>query len=128
MRNSTALRVTTNVDGVSTFVAVRTTAGGVARCHAFFFDSSASALYERTSTTAITAPTPGAVDSAWTQLGASIKPVVATSGTRTPVFTAQGTRGLAISFTVDRPTGPASLFVTAVTGRAPLANVSPQCF
>jgi prepilin-type N-terminal cleavage/methylation domain-containing protein len=128
VRNSTALRVTTNVDGASTFVAVRTTAGGTARCHAFFFDSSASIVYERTSASAITAPSPGAVGADWTQLSASVNRIVPASGTPTPFFAAQGTRGLAVSFTVDRASGPATLFVTAVTGRAPLSNVSPQCF
>jgi len=128
VRNSTAISVTTDVDGVSTFATVRTTAGGPARCHGFFFDSEVGAVFERTSTTAIPAPTPGAVGSEWTRISEGIVPIDDGSGTPTPVFAAAGTRGLAVSFTVDGASGPASLFVTAVTGRAPLSNASPTCF
>lgn len=128
VRNSTAIRVTTNADGVSTFATVRTTAGGAARCHAFFFDSELGAVFERTSTTAIPAPTPGAVGSEWSRISEGIVPIDDGSGTPRPVFAAEGTRGLAVNFTVDGASGPASLFVTAVTGRAPLSNASPSCF
>ncbi len=128
VRNSTAILVTTDVDGVSTFATVRTTAGGAARCHAFFFDSEAGAIFERTSATAIAAPTPGAVGSEWSRISEGIVPLDDGSGTPTPVFAADGTRGLAVNFTVDGASGPASLFVTAVTGRGPLSNASPSCF
>ena len=128
VRNSTALRVTTDVDGASTFATVRTTAGGAARCHAFFFDTGAQAIFERTSATAISAPTPGALGSEWTRISNGIVPWRDGSGAVRPVFAATGTRGLTAHFTVNGASGPVSLFVTAVTGRAPLANVSPQCF
>lgn len=128
VRNSTAIRVTTDVDGISAFATVRTTAGGAARCHAFFFDAGEAAIYERSSTTAITAPVAGAVGSEWSVVSTGIVPIDDGSGSPLPVFTLEGTRGLAISFTVDGTSGPTSLFVTTATGRALDSNVSPQCF
>ncbi len=128
VRNSTAVRVITDVDGISAFATVRTTAGGAARCHAFFFDAGESAIFERTSATAITAPIAGAVGSEWTVVSEGIVPIDDGSGSPLPVFALEGTRSLAVNFTVDGASGPASLFVTTATGRAPDSNVSPQCF
>lgn len=128
VRNSTALRVATAPDGVSTFATVRTTAGGSARCHAFFFDSETGGIYERTSATAITAPAVGAVGSEWTRISDGIVPIDDGSGTPVAVFAQVGTRGLAVNFTVDGASGPAALFVTTVNGRGLESNVSPSCF
>ena len=79
-------------------------------------------------TTTIALPTPGAVGSEWTLVSTGIVPITGSGGTPTPVFAAQGTRGVALSFTVDGQSGPASLIVTAATGRGPQSNASPQCF
>lgn len=128
VRNSTAIALTTAADGESVMVALRTTAGGAARCHAFFYDAPTSTIVERTSSTAISAPIPGEVGSEWSSVSTGIMPIVDGAGTTVPVFSAQGTRGLAIGFTADGDSGPASLFVTAATGRGPQSNASPQCF
>lgn len=128
VRNSTAIRVTTASDGESIMVALRTTAGGAARCHAFLYDATDSTIAQRSATTAISTPTPGELGSEWTTVSGGVMPVVNPNGTTAPVFAAQGTRGLAISFTADSDSGPASLFVTAATGRGPQSNASPQCF
>lgn len=128
VRNSTAVRVATDVDGVSTFATVRTTAGGSARCHAWFYDDETGAMYERSSTTAITAPIAGAVGTEWTRISDGLEPLDDGTGTPVPVLAAEGTRGLAVSFSVDGGSGTSSLFITTVTGRAPQSNVSPQCF
>lgn len=128
VRNSTAVQVTPVAGQQSVTIRLRTTAGGAARCHAFFFDATLGQIFERTSTSAITAPSPGAVGSGWQVLSAGIVPRTGTGGAVIPVFAAQGARGVALSFTVEGDTGPASLIVTAATGRGPLANASPQCF
>lgn len=128
VRNSTAIQVAPVAGGESVTVRLRTTAGGAARCHAFFYDATLGQILQRSSTSAITPPTPGEVGSEWTFVSAGIEPIRDAGGTAEPVFAAQGTRGLAMSFTVDRESGPASLFVTAVTGRGPLSNASPSCF
>lgn len=128
VRNSTAVRVTTDADGVSTFATVRTTAGGSARCHAWFYDDETGAIYERTSTTAIAAPIGGAVGAEWTRISDGLEPRDDGTGTPIPVLAADGTRGLSVSFAVDGGSGTSSLFITTVTGRAPQSNVSPQCF
>ena len=73
-------------------------------------------------------PIPGEVGSEWSSVSTGIMPIVDGAGTTEPVFSAQGTRGLAIGFTADGDSGPASLFVTAATGRGPQSNASPQCF
>ncbi len=44
VRNSTAIALTTAADGESIMVALRTTAGGAARCHAFFYDAPTSTI------------------------------------------------------------------------------------
>lgn len=126
VRNSTAIQVTENDDSV--MVALRTTAGGAPRCHAFFYDATTAEIFERTSATAIPAPIPSEVGSEWTVVSAAIVPIDDGTGSTDPVFAAQGTRGLVMSFTVDGDSGPASLIVTAATGRGPLSNASPQCF
>jgi prepilin-type N-terminal cleavage/methylation domain-containing protein len=128
VRNSTAIQVAAVSGTQSVTVRLRTTAGGAARCHAFFYDATLGQILERTSTTAITAPTPGAVGSEWTVVSTGIAPIVGTGGSTTPVFATQGTRGVTLRFTADGDSGPASLFVTTVTGRGPLSNASPQCF
>lgn len=128
VRNSTAVQVAPISGGQSVTVRVRTTAGGTARCHAFFYDATLGQVYQRSSTSLITAPTPGAVGSEWSVVSAGIEPVIGSGGTPRPVFAAQGTRGVAVNFTVDGDAGPASLFVTAATGRGPQSNASPQCF
>lgn len=128
VRNSTAVQVAPVSGGESVTVLLRTTAGGAARCHAFFYDDTLGQILQRSSTTAITAPTPGAAGSEWTVVGAGIEPIIGSGGTPEPVFAAQGARGVALNFTVDGDAGPASLFVTAATGRGPLSNASPQCF
>lgn len=128
VRNSTAIQVATVSGSESVTVLLRTTAGGAARCHAFFYDDTLGQILQRSSTTAITAPTPGAAGSEWTVVSAGIEPILGSGGAPEPVFAAQGARGVALSFTVDGDAGPASLFVTAATGRGPLSNASPQCF
>jgi prepilin-type N-terminal cleavage/methylation domain-containing protein len=128
VRNSTAIQVAPVSGGESVTVLLRTTAGGAARCHAFFYDDTLGQILQRSSTTAITAPTPGAAGSEWTVVSAGIEPIIGSGGAPEPVFAAQGTRGVALNFTVDGDAGPASLFVTAATGRGPLSNASPQCF
>ncbi len=128
VRNSTAISVTTAADGLSTFAAVRTTAGGAARCHAWFYDSTAQAIFEHTSVSAITRPTPGAVDTEWTILSNGVVPTTNAGGATLPVFAIRGTRGMTVSFAIDGESRPISLFITSVTGRAPIANASPQCF
>ena len=128
VRNSTAVQVAPVSGGESVTVLLRTTAGGAARCHAFFYDDTLGQILQRSSTTAITAPTPGAAGSEWTVVSAGIEPIIGSGGTPEPVFAAQGARGVALNFTVDGDAGPASLFVTAATGRGPLSNASPQCF
>lgn len=127
VRNSTAIRVTTAVDGASITVQLRTTAGGAARCHAFFYDAPSATVFQRTAAATIAAPVPGEVGSEWTAVSTGIQPTV-DGGVADPVFAASGTRGLSIAFTADGDSGPASLFVTAVTGRGPQSNASPQCF
>lgn len=128
VRNSTAVQVAPVSGGESVTVLLRTTAGGAARCHAFFYDDTLGQILQRSSTTAITAPTPGAAGSEWTVVSAGIEPIIGSGGAPEPVFAAQGARGVALNFTVDGDAGPASLFVTAATGRGPLSNASPQCF
>ncbi len=128
VRNSTAVQVVPISGTQSVTVRLRTTAGGTARCHAFFYDATLRQILQRSSTTAITAPTPGAAGSEWTVVSTDIQPVIASGGTARPVFAARGTRGVALNFTVDGDAGPASLFSTASTGRGPLSNASPQCF
>lgn len=128
VRNSTAIRVVTDVDGASTFATVRTTAGGAARCQAWFYDAVADAVFEQSSASAITAPAPGEVGDGWTQLSAGVLAAEDTAGTAYPVFSLDGTRGLTMRFGVEGESGTASLFITTVTGRAPQSNVSPQCF
>jgi len=128
VRNSTAIQVAPVSGGESVTVLLRTTAGGAARCHAFFYDDTLGQILQRSSTTAITAPTPGAAGSEWTVVSAGIEPIIGSGGAPEPVFAAQGARGVALNFTVDGDAGPASLFVTAATGRGPLSNASPQCF
>jgi hypothetical protein len=76
----------------------------------------------------ITAPTSGSIGSEWTAVSSGIVPDVDSGGTAYPVLQAQGTRGVTVRFAVNGDSGPSSLFITSVTGRAPLANVSPQCF
>ena len=127
VRNSTSLSVSTASDGVSTFAAVRTTAGGTARCQSWFYDASLDAIFARSSTSAVTVPIPGAVGSEWTQVTSGIS-AVDDDGTPVPVFALEGTRGLSVSFSVDGGSGTSSLFITTVTGRAPQSNVSPPCF
>lgn len=130
VRNSTAVRVTTAADGASVFATVRTVAGGTARCHAWFYDDGQGAVFERTSTTAITAPNPGAVGTEWTRISDGIERRDDASGNPVPVFALEGTRGLAVNFAVDGGSGSTSLFITAVTGRAapPSPNASTPCF
>lgn len=128
VRNSTAVQVVPVTASQSVTIRLRTTAGGAARCHAFFYDDTLGQILQRSSTTLITVPTPGAAGSEWTVVSAGIEPIIGSGGTPEPVFAAQGTRGVALNFTVDGDAGPASLFVTAVTGRGPLSNASPQCF
>lgn len=127
VRNSTAIRVTPAADGVSVHVALRSTVGGTARCHAFFYDAPSDRIFQRSSTSAISAPLPGEVGAEWTVVSAGIVPHV-TGSVTAPVFAAEGTRGLTVSFTVDSASGPGALFVTTATGRGPQSNASPQCF
>jgi len=128
VRNSTAVLVTTAADGVSTFATARTTAGGTARCQAWFYDDEVGAVFELSSPTAVAAPNPGAVGTEWIQVSAGITPLEDGVGAPVPVFALEGTRGLAVTFSVDGGSGTSSLFITTVTGRAPQSNVSPQCF
>ena len=128
VRNSTAVQVVPVTASQSVTIRLRTTAGGAARCHAFFYDDTLGQILQRSSTTAIPAPTPGAAGSEWTVVSAGIEPIIGSGGAPEPVFAAQGTRGVALNFTVDGDAGPASLFVTAATGRGPLSNASPSCF
>lgn len=128
VRNSTAVSVSTAADGISMYATVRSTVGGSARCIAWFYDSETDTVFQQVSATAITAPLPGEVGQAWTSLGGNVVRDADSTGTPYPVFAAQGTRGLTVRFAVDGDSGPASLFITSVTGRAPQANVSPSCF
>lgn len=128
VRNSTAVFVDPDADGVSVFAVARTTAGGTARCQAWFYDNEAGAVFARSSSVTIVPPTPGSVGSDWTQLSAGIAPIEDNAGTAVPVFALDGTRGLAVNFSVDGGAGVSSLFITTATGRAPQSNVSPTCF
>ncbi len=128
VRNSTAVSVDPDPDGVSVFATARTTAGGTARCQAWFYDNEVGTMFQRTSSTAIVPPAPGSVSSDWTVLSAGIAPIADDDGNPVPVFDLDGTRGLSVSFSVDGGSGTSSLFITTVTGRAPPSNVSPTCF
>jgi prepilin-type N-terminal cleavage/methylation domain-containing protein len=128
VRNSTAVSVDPDADGVSVFAVARTTAGGAARCQAWFYDNEVGTVFQRSAATAIVPPTPGSVSADWTAISSGIAPIEDNSGTLVPVFALDGTRGLAVSFSVDGGSGTSSLFITTVTGRAPQSNVSPTCF
>lgn len=128
VRNSTAITVSTAADGVSRFAVARVAGPGGAECVAWFYDASLDTIYSRTSPSAITAPTPGSVGTAWTPLSGGIVPDADGAGTQYPVFAAEGARGLALRYAVETGTGPSSLFITTITGRAPETNASPQCF
>jgi prepilin-type N-terminal cleavage/methylation domain-containing protein len=128
VRNSTAVSIDPDPDGSSIYAVARTTAGGAARCQAWFYDNETGTVFERTSAGLIVPPTPGSVGSDWTAISSGIGPVVDNSGTAVPVFALDGTRGLAVSFSVDGGAGVSSLFITTATGRAPQSNVSPTCF
>jgi len=128
VRNSTAVSVDPDPDGVSVFAVARTTAGGTARCQAWFYDNEVGTVFQRSSATAIVPPSPGSVSSDWTAISSGIAPIEDDAGTLVPVFALDGTRGLAVSFSVDGGSGTSSLFITTVTGRAPQSNVSPTCF
>lgn len=128
VRNSTAILVLPASDGVSVFTTVRSTVGGTTQCAAWFFDAGSQSVFQRRSGTAIGAPLPGAVGSEWSVVSTGIVPDTDAGGTAYPVFAAEGARGLTVRFAVEGDSGPASLFITSVTGRAPQANVSPQCF
>lgn len=128
VRNSTAVHVQAAADGVSVFATVRSTVGGTPACTAWFFDAGEQTVYQRSSSSAISAPLPGAVGSEWSVVSTGIVADDDGAGTTYPVFAAQGTRGLSIRFAVEADSGPASLFITSVTGRAPPSNVSPPCF
>jgi prepilin-type N-terminal cleavage/methylation domain-containing protein len=128
VRNSTAVSVMPDGDGVSVFAVARTTAGGSVRCEAWFYDNEVGTMFQRSSSISITPPSPGSVSSDWTALSAGITPIEDNAGSLVPVFAMDGTRGLAVNFSVEGGSGPSSLFITTVTGRAPQSNVSPQCF
>lgn len=128
VRNSTAVQVVPGTDGASSFATARSTVGGSTQCAAWFYDASTDTIYQQRSTAAITAPLPGSVGSGWSVVSSGIVPDDDAGGTAYPVFEAQGTRGLTVRFAVEGDSGPASLFITSVTGRAPQSNVSPQCF
>ncbi|MEN9620707.1 MAG: hypothetical protein RL499_900 [Actinomycetota bacterium] len=128
VRNSTAVAVDLDDDGVSVYAVARTTAGGAARCQAWFYDNEVGTIFGRSSSGAMTPPTPGAVGADWTVLSTGVSPTENDAGTLVPVFALDGTRGLVVNFSVDGGSGTDSLFITTVTGRAPQSNVSPQCF
>ncbi|MDX2024734.1 prepilin-type N-terminal cleavage/methylation domain-containing protein [Microcella sp.] len=128
VRNSTAVFVDPDADGASVFAVARTTAGGAARCQAWFYDNEVGVIYEQSSGAMIVPPTPGAVGADWTQLSAGVAPIDNGAGTVLPVIALDGTRGLALNFSVDGGAGVSSLFITSATGRAPQSNVSPACF
>ena len=128
VRNSTAVFVDPDADGVSVFAVARTTAGGTARCEAWFYDNVVGSMFSLSSSTAIVPPTPGSVGSDWRLLSAGVAPIEDNAGAAVPVLALDGTRGLAVSFSVDGGAGVSSLFITTVTGRAPQSNVSPTCF
>ncbi len=127
-RNSTAVAVLPDPDGASVLAVVRTTAGGTARCVAWFFDAGAEAIFQRDSTTVISAPSPGALGSEWREVSGGIVQDVDSSGSPYPVLEAEGTQGLSVRFAVQGGSNASTLFITTVTGRAPQSNVSPQCF
>lgn len=128
VRNATELQVTPDADGASVFVALRTSVGGAAQCHAFFYDAPTDRILQRPgSTTAIPAPVPGEVGSDWTSLSGGVVPIVV-DGVAEPVFAQQGSLGLAVTFAVEQTSRTGALFITAVTGRGPDSNASPQCF
>jgi prepilin-type N-terminal cleavage/methylation domain-containing protein len=128
VRNSTAVSVVPNADGSSVFAVVRTTAGGTARCVAWFYDIESEAIFQRDSTSAISAPTPGAVGSEWREVSGGIVADDDATGTPYPVLQADGARGLAVRFAVEGGSSASTLFISSVTGRGPQSNVSPQCF
>jgi prepilin-type N-terminal cleavage/methylation domain-containing protein len=128
VRNSTAVFVDPDADGVSVFAVARTTAGGTARCQAWFYDNEVGAFFEQSNATAIVPPTPGDVGADWTLLSSGVAPIDDNAGSPLPVIALDGTRGLAVNFSVDGGTQVSSLFITTVTGRAPQSNVSPTCF
>ena len=128
VRNSTAVFVDPDADGVSVFAVARTTAGGSVRCQAWFYDNAVGAILQRSSAATIAPPTPGSVNSEWTTLSDRIAPVNDNAGALIPVFALEGKRGVALTFSVEGDSSSRSLFITTVTGRAPQSNVSPQCF
>jgi type II secretory pathway pseudopilin PulG len=128
MRNSTAVAVSTAADGVSSFAVARVVGASGPECVAWFYDAEIDTIFRRTSSSAITAPEPGSVGADWIPLSGGIVPDVDGSGTEYPVFAAEGARGLGLRYAVETGSGPSSLFITTITGRAPSTNVSPQCF
>ena len=128
MRNSTALDVSTAADGVSSFAVARVVAAGGAECVAWFYDAEVDTVFRRASPSAIAAPESGSVGAEWIPLSGGIVPDVDGAGTEYPVFAAEGARGLSLRYAVEAGSGPSSLFITTITGRAPSTNVSPQCF
>ncbi|MBU1250185.1 MAG: prepilin-type N-terminal cleavage/methylation domain-containing protein [Actinobacteria bacterium] len=128
MRNSTAVAVSAAEDGVSTFAVARVAGASSAECVAWFYDAEVDTIFRRTSPSAIAAPEPGSVGADWVPLSDGIVPDVDGAGTEYPVFAAEGARGLALRYAVEAGSGPNSLFITTITGRAPSTNASPQCF
>ena len=128
MRNSTAVSVSTASDGVSSLAVARVAGASGAECVAWFYDAEVDTIFSRTSPTAISAPEAGSVGVEWIPLSDGIVPDVDGAGTEYPVFAADGARGLALRYAVETGSGPSSLFITTITGRAPSTNVSPQCF
>lgn len=128
VRNATAVSVVPDADGVSVFATVRSTVGGTTQCAAWFYDAPTDTFFQRRGAAAIPAPIAGSVGSEWSLIATGIVPDEDSSGTALPVLQAQGAQRLTVRFAVEAQSGPASLFITSATGRAPQANVSPQCF
>lgn len=128
MRNSTAVAVSTAADGVSSFAVARVAGTSGAECVAWFYDAEVDTIFRRASPSAIAAPEPGSVGAEWIPLSAGIVPDVDGAGTEYPVLAAEGSRGLTLRYAVETGSGPSSLFITTITGRAPSTNASPQCF
>ena len=126
VRSSTA--ISTSTVGESSFAVVRTVHLGTVRCQAWFHDASTDTLYERTGTSAITAPAEGSLSSEWRVLAEGVVPQLDGAGVPSPVLASSGSRGLTLRFGVGEGTAADAVFVTTTTGRAPLMNASPACF
>lgn len=126
VRSSTALSVTAAQTSGSQFVAIRTAPSAGARCVALYYSASTRELRRLTSTAAIARPANDAATAGWALIASNVDRTRSSSGTLLSVFQADDARTLTVRFQSGRTTP--SVFLTTVTGRAPLSNGSPSCF